>query len=88
VLDGEQHEVAHGDAANPARAGGPGEDFAVMGVDGEGDPYRVAVQQGISNTSAARRRFEAGVATSPSCGRCRPRPVWGASIRPARFITR
>jgi hypothetical protein len=39
-------------------------------------------QHGISNTSAAQRRFEAGVPTSPSCGRCRPRPVWGASSSP------
>jgi hypothetical protein len=45
-------------------------------------------QHRISNTSEAQRRFEASVATSPSCGRCRPRPVHGASSRPARFITR
>jgi hypothetical protein len=45
-------------------------------------------QHGISNTSAAQRRFEAAVATAPSCGRCRPRPVCGASSNPARFITR
>ena len=43
ALDREQHEVAHRDAADPARAGGPGEDLAVVGVDGEGDPDGVAV---------------------------------------------
>ena len=33
-------------------------------------------QHGISNTSAAQPWFEAGVSTSPSCGRWRPRPAW------------
>ena len=43
ALDGEQHEVAHGDPTDAARAGGPGEDLAIVAVDGEGDPHGVAV---------------------------------------------
>jgi hypothetical protein len=46
VLDGERHEVAHGDATDAARTGGPGEDPAVVGVDREGDPHSVAVPAG------------------------------------------
>ena len=47
-----------------------------------------AVPARISNTSAAQRGFEAGVATSPSWGRWRPHPVWRASSSPVRFNTR
>jgi hypothetical protein len=43
AFDRKQHEVAHRDAADPAAAGGPGEHLPVVGVDGEGDPNRVAV---------------------------------------------
>jgi hypothetical protein len=66
-LDREQNEVAHRDPADPAGAGGPDEDLAIVGVNATrtASPF----QHGISNTSAAQRRFEAAVATSPSCGR-------------------
>ena len=43
AFDRKQHEIAHRDAADPAGTGGPGEHLAVVGVDGEGDPKRVAV---------------------------------------------
>jgi hypothetical protein len=88
AFDGEQHEVACGDAADPTRAGGPGQDLAVVGVDGEGDLDSVAVPARDLEHIGLQRRFEAAVATSPSGGRCRPRPVCGASSSPARFITR
>ena len=43
ALDRKQHEVAYGDPADAARAGGPGEDLAVVGVDCERDPHGIAV---------------------------------------------
>ena len=43
ALDRDQHEVAHGDPADAARAGRPGENLAIVGVDGDRDPHRVAI---------------------------------------------
>jgi hypothetical protein len=42
ALDREQHQIANGNPADAAGAGGPGKHLAVMGVDGEGDPDRIA----------------------------------------------
>jgi hypothetical protein len=43
AFDRKQHQIAHRDAADPAGAGGPGEDLAIVGVNRERDPDRVAV---------------------------------------------
>jgi hypothetical protein len=43
AFDRKLHEIGHRDAADPAETGGPGEHLAAVGVDGEGDPKRVAV---------------------------------------------
>ena len=78
ALDAIQHHVADhlaGDAA--AGCGDPGDDLAVMGVDGEGDADDLAIPAGISRPSEAQRRVEAGATTVPPWARIGRLPVWG-----------
>jgi hypothetical protein len=71
ALDRKQHKVMHGDPADAARAGRPGEDLAIVGVDGERDPHRVAIPawdlEHVGGPAPVRGRRR----TSPSCGRWR-----------------
>jgi hypothetical protein len=69
ALDRKQHTVTHGDPADAAGAGRPGEDLAIVGVDGERDPHRVAIPALGSRT---RRRPSAGSRQTPHLAVGRP----------------
>lgn len=87
-LDAGQHEIAHHLAGDPARRGHPGDDLAVMGVNGEGHPHISPFQQAIFSPSEDQRWFEAGAITRPSWARTARLPVWRWRSRLSRFIKR
>jgi hypothetical protein len=88
LLDAADHHVADHLAGDAGGGRHPADDFAIMAIEGEGDPHDFAAPAGELQRVRAPGAFERIVATWPSCSRTRRRPVWRSSKRPCIFISR